>query len=443
MQSPPPRPDLHVSEHELDHFDAGRRAAALKRLLAVAERDSSFLPPPSGWVNHHSHTIFSYNAYGYSPTGFAWRARVAGLDQAGIVDFDTLDGIEEFRSARQALGLKGFGSIETRVFVPEFADLEMSSPGEPGITYHMGIGMPRGEPSAEAQPFLDRLARTARERNLDLIARVNGALAPVTLDYDADVVPLTPAGNATERHICHAWNLKARARFPDDADLLAYWNGTLGTAWTEVPGDAELEKTLRAKTMKEGGVGYVRPGPDTFPPMAEFNAFVATCGGLPCLAWLDGRSAGERDPGALLDNAMASGTVAVNIIPDRNYVPGERNELVENLQAFVAAARTRHLPIIAGTEMNAPGNKFVDDFASAELAPLLPEFRRGGHIVYAHSVLERAGGLGWLSPWARRHFPDPAARNAWYEQAGQRLDPRREPESLAEADPSEMLERLA
>ena len=37
--------------------------------------------------------------------------------------------------------------------------------------------------------------------------------APVTLDYDKDVLPLTPKGNATERHICEAYSKKGDKAF--------------------------------------------------------------------------------------------------------------------------------------------------------------------------------------------------------------------------------------
>jgi hypothetical protein len=73
--------------------------------------------------------------------------------------------------------------------------------------------------------------------------------------------------------------------------------------------------------------------------------------------------------------------------------------------------------------MNAPGNKFVDSFQTAELAPLLPSCRRGAHIVYAHSVLQRQSGLGYLSPWARKTFDTVAAKNNFFEQLGQALEP--------------------
>ena len=76
--------------------------------------------------------------------------------------------------------------------------------------------------------------------------------------------------------------------------------------------------------------------------------------------------------------------------------------------------------------MNAPGNKFVDSFDTAELKPLLPVFLRGAHIAYAHSVLQRQSGLGYLSGWAKKTFLTVAAKNAFFEELGRTLQPSQE-----------------
>ena len=129
-------------EDKLDSFDSAERKEALLMLCKKARAGHISLPESGTDVNLHCHTFFSYNTYGYSPSKFAWLARKAGLAVAGIVDFDVLDGLEEFLEAARILGLKGCAGMETRVFVPEFADKVMTSPGEPGITYHMGVGFP-------------------------------------------------------------------------------------------------------------------------------------------------------------------------------------------------------------------------------------------------------------------------------------------------------------
>ncbi len=121
----------------------------------------------------------------------------------------------------------------------------------------------------------------------------------------------------------------------------------------------------------------------------------------------------------------------MNVIPDRNYTPGSQDQKVKNLYHVMEVARKRHLVLVEGTEMNSPGQKFVDDFGSAELAPLLPAFLTGAHIVYAHSVLQRQCGLGYTSAWADKNLGTAERKNAFFEELGVTLKPQQE-DSLAE-----------
>lgn len=406
-------------EQQLDSFDAGTRRQALRQLheLALAR---GLYPVPKPIVNLHCHTFFSYNAYGYSPSKFAWLARTRGLAVAGIVDFDVLDGVDEFLDAGLLLGLRTVASIESRVYVPEFATRVINSPGEPGIAYHMGVGFCSSKPAPEVAGFLAHMRATAETRNRDLLARVNAYLDPVIVDYDRDVLPLTPNGNATERHLCAAFVKKAEAVFPDPEARAAFWNQKLG----EAPADpVKLQNLIRSKTMKRGGVGYVQPDCRSFPLMSDMNRFIIACGGIPTLAWLDGTTDGERDIDELLRVAIAHGAAAVNIIPDRNYTPGVKDQKLKNLYNFVELAQQLHLPVIVGTEMNAPGNKFVDAFETAELQPLVPVFLKGAYIAYGHTVLQQGSGMGYLSPWAKKHFKSAAEKNSFYEEVGRRTEP--------------------
>lgn len=415
-------------EQQLDSFHPSERRQALEALCDRVELGEIELPPMGEFVNLHCHTFFSYNAYGYSPSKFAWLARKAGLVVVGTVDFDVLDALDEFGQACRLLGLKGCSGLETRVFVPEFSTRVINSPGEPGISYHMGVGFPAAQVPAEQESFLRSLKETAQQRNQDLMARVNEYLSPIELNYERDVTTLTPAGNATERHMCLAYARKAAETFvPGDA-LAAFWSAKLGVEAQPLglPESRDLLNTIRAKTMKRGGLGYVQPDKGSFPLMADTNRFILACGGMPTHTWLDGSSEGEQAIEELLDVAMSTGVVALNIIPDRNYTPGEQDQKVENLYKVVELAQKRNLVVIGGTEMNSPGQKFVDDFTSSELAGLLPTFQRGAYIVYAHCVMQRHCGLGYTSPWAQRHFPSAAERNEFFERLGRFMQPDQE-----------------
>jgi len=412
-------------EQQLDSFDLAERHRALSALCDRIESGDIKLPQAGQFVNMHCHTFFSYNTYGYSPTKFAWLARKAGLAVAGTVDFDVLDALEEFQQARRRLGLKGCSGLETRVYVPEFSTRVINSPGEPGISYHMGVGFPSENVPRSEKKFLKSLKETAQKRNLDLMARVNAYLRPVELDYERDLQPLTPAGNATERHMCLAYARKAAAHFGRGKALADFWAQKLGVGaeTLDLPEGRNLLNTIRAKTMKRGGVGYVQPDKGSFPLMADTNRFILACGGIPTHTWLDGTSDGEHDIEELLDVAMSTGAVAINVIPDRNYTPGRQDEKVKNLYEVIEVARRRHLVVVGGTEMNSPGQKFVDDFGTGELAPLLPVFLTGAYIVYAHSVLQQQCGLGYTSPWAEQHFKDRAARNEFFAELGRSIQP--------------------
>jgi hypothetical protein len=413
-----------VHEVNISHFDSAVRADALARLAATADD----LPPPGRDFNLHCHSFYSYNGYGYSPSALAWHARARGLFAVGLVDFDVLDGVDEFLTAAHSLNLKACAGMETRIFVPEFGTRVINSPGEPGIAYHMGVGFTSG--AAAEERLVQRLKAIAQARNRGLVSRVNVHLDPVQLDYDVDVLPLTPNGNATERHVCMAYEAKATAVFPDAQERTAFWAAKLSMpkeAVQQILHDpAALQGQIRSKTMKAGGVGYVQPeGPD-FPRLEEVNQFTVAAGAVPTLAWLDGTTEGETALDELLDVMMMAGVAMVNIIPDRNWniaKAEEKRVKVHNLRRFVEAAQARNLPILVGTEMNAPGQRFVDDFNAPELAPYYDEFQRGVHIIHAHTLLQARLGCGYLSDWARHQFPTVQEKNDFFAAVGNALAP--------------------
>ncbi len=423
-------------ERKLDSFNSAERKEALVALCQKVKAGEIELPeagtdvnPPDVWrVNLHCHTFFSYNTYGYSPSKFAWLARKRGLAVAGVVDFDVLDALEEFLEAARMLGLKACAGLETRVYVPEFSDRVINSPGEPGISYHMGIGFPKATLEGKQKEFLLTLRETAQQRNRDLMERVNKYLKPVELDYEQDVLVLTPSGNPTERHICLAYARKAKRMFKNLKELSDFWSEKLGVKIEEpqLPEGRDPLNTIRAKTMKQGGIGYMLPGKGSFPLMADTNRFVLAAGGIPVATWLDGTSEGEKHIEELLEVAISTGAAALNIVPDRNYTVGVKNEKLQNLYQVVALAEKLNLPIVIGTEMNSPGQKFVDDFDSKELAPLVPVFLKGAHIIYAHSVLQQKCGLGYTSEWAKRNFENMVEKNKFFEKLGSLLEPKDE-----------------
>ena len=96
---------------------------------------------------------------------------------------------------------------------------------------------------------------------------------------------------------------------------------------------------------------------------------------------------------------------------------------MRKLHEIVALAGRLDLPINVGTEMNAPGNKLVDDFDVPEMAPVRQAFLDGAHFIYGHTVMQRALGLGYQSDWAKQHLPTRRERNAFYQAVGYQVPP--------------------
>lgn len=418
---------MHLLEAQLNDFSAQTRHVALIALAKLAGEGKVPCSSVAEVANMHCHTFYSYNAYGYSPSGIAWLARSRGYKLMGIVDFDVLDGVDEFLEACDLVGVRGSAGLETRIYVPQFATREINSPGEPGVAYHMGIGFTSCTVPPEAQSILADMRQRAEQRNRDMLARLNGYLDPLKLDYDAEVLPLTPSGNATERHILAAYTRAAEQRVNDP---LKFWSQKLDMEAEKLAeimaNPVNFHNHLRSKLMKRGGVGYVQPGADTFPEAEEVNRLTLACGALPCAAWLDGLSDGEQAMQELLQLLMDGGVVALNIIPDRNWNiadPELKRRKVQNLYEVVSLARALDLPLNVGTEMNSPGQKLVDDFSAPELEPLRQAFMDGAYFIYGHTLLQRLAGMGYQSEWARDFFPERSQRNVFYTQIGKVAHP--------------------
>jgi hypothetical protein len=427
LRSEPIETRIANLEADLNHFAPAIRAQALAELVSLAQEGSIQLEPEAEVANMHCHTFYSFNAYGHSPTSLAWLAKRRGFKLMGIVDFDVLDGVDEFLSACDLVGVRGSTGIETRVFIPEFATREINSPGEPGVCYHMGIGFTSSQTPERAAGILTDLRQRAVRRNQAIVARVNAYLHPVTIDYERDVLPLSPGATPTERHVVVAYLQAAEQVI---SNLPQFWTDRLEVSLDQISAlsadTAKFQNLVRSRLMKRGGVGYINPSPDLFPSVDELHELAVACEALPCAAWLDGTSAGEQGIEELLELLIGKGAVALNIVPDRNWNitdPETRQLKIQNLYHVVRLAEDLALPLNVGTEMNSFGQKEVDDFDAPELAPVRQAFVDGAYFIYGHAILERALRLGYQSQWAQAHLPSRRERNEFYTWVGYAVPP--------------------
>jgi hypothetical protein len=416
-------PALTVLEERLNDFKPSVRRDALAALDALTDAG---LPPAGGNVNMHCHSFFSYNALGHSPTRIAWEARKSGLYAAALCDFDVLDGLDEFLDASNVLALRASVHLETRAFLEEYAEYEINSPGEPGVTYIMGGGFfaspAKSTPQAKE---LTAYHRRARRRNEALVRRINEKLPDIALDYERDVVPLTPLGGATERHIIKGYINRAETVMPTKRERVPFWAELLETTRKEA--DAmlrnlpDMEGAVRSRLAKRGGLGYEQPSSDTFPSADDFVAWVRSCGAIPRVTWLDGTSEGESRCREMLELLASKGCAGLNIIPDRNWNikdTGEKALKVGKLDEIVREAEKMEMPINIGTEMNKLGLPFVDDLDGEVLSCYRDIFLKGARIMVGHTILARYADMPYLSEAADATFKSVTEKNRFFEAVG-------------------------
>lgn len=399
--------------NQLGDFNVVTRRSAVDQLAQMRTQGTWKPVQPRPWMNLHCHTFHSYNSKGWSPSRLVFEAIEDGWEVFGSVDFDVLDAVSEVLEAGDLLGVKAVAGLESRVFVKEYASQVINSPGEPGVAYFMLTGcyqLPK--PGTTAHTTLASLKQIAQDRNQAMIARVNPFLGKVQLDYQSELLPMTPSGNPTERHLVEAYDRKARTVFgADRSGLVAFWAEKFQMPEDKVEAlldqTVPFQETLRSKLMKKGGPGYIEADPTRFPSVEAMIDLGIEIGALPTIAWLDGTTAGEGDIRKMISILAERGVAALNIIPDRNWNikdSSEKELKTARLRDVVEAAREFDLPVVVGTEMNKVGQPFIDDFSAPELKPFVEDFQKGARILWGHTLLARALDFGWQSQNAKKAF---------------------------------------
>lgn len=445
--------DIKKLENKLDDFNKDIRLETLHILKEKVNKSEINGIKKTNFVNLHCHSFFSFNAYGYSPEHIVWRAFKEGLEVVGIVDFDTLDGVDETLKAGEILGIKTVAGIETRVFIKEYSGKVINSPKEPGVYYLMGTGFYKKPVYRSVKDnFLLKMGDIAKQRNLKMLNKINDFLKDIKIDYEKDVIPLTPQGNVTERHILVALDKKVRLWRSDAVEkLISFWTDKLqvdgNRVLSGIHNEQELQELIRMKLMKYGGIGYVIPEKDSFPSLDEVIDMIENADALPTATWLDGTNEGERNIKEFLQFLIKKGVILLNIIPDRNWniKDDEEKEIkIRNLKEVIKVARELDLPVIAGTEMNKFRQKFVDDFTVPEMSPYLECFRCGAFFVYGHTQMAKNFNKGYNSRWAKKYLSGRIKRNDFYVKVGKLMHPDENIQGLKDdsISPDEIMKRF-
>jgi hypothetical protein len=388
-----------------------------QRLAALAELCAQLGPRPQRGTNGHIHTSESFSVF-RSPTEAVWQAAREGLAVLGINDHYTVAGHEEFRRACGIAGIAATFSLEAVAMDRDAADsgLKLNDPDNPGRVYLCGKGVTTMP--AESSPEMMSLAamRAALERrNREMTAKLAKLFSDRLGDEGpcwADVVALTPRGNATERHVAYGALLrlreiaaKQRKSLPETIEALC------GTPPPSATDDATLQIFLRAKLLKAGTPCYVPENADAFVSVGDLRRIFLAFGAIPTYPVLGNPVlAGEQNVEGLLNRLEGRGFYAVEVIPHRNTR--------ERLREIVFAARARWWPVFNGTEHNTPETRpLLDPFA------LDPEFEPWFHqsmaLLLGHQRRVAQGERGFVDREGVPTTANPKDRFERFSQAGQ------------------------
>ncbi len=391
-------------EEQLNDFNFVKRRTALE--ILSDRLDDLEIAEPTENMNGHAHSFYSFNRDGHSPLRIVWDDFKAGRYATGLIEFNVLDQVTEAMQASRLLGHKVFTGVEARLYSSGHEGVVVNSPKEPAIVYAMGLGFARNpKPDSKMGKLVERMRTLEQVRCKLTMNAINNHLEDKgktagVIAYDSDVLPLTPAGNTMERHLLQAYFDKVMNHFGNNHESVAsYWSNFLPEDRDTIVGYLEsnpvqLQESIRGNLMKYGTPGYIEPNPENFVTLDEFWGGVASEGGLPTIAWLNGATPGEADPVALLRYGADRGVRVLNIIPDRNFSadkPLAQDDDYLRMVAISAAAREMAMYINLGTELNSHKVPRCDDLYCEQLKGLRPDAINCADFLYAHTMQQLDG----------------------------------------------------
>lgn len=406
------------------------RLEALEALMRLEKQGQLEPPQPAGCVNNHIHTTYSFSPY--SPTKALWLARAAGLETAGIMDHDSVGGDTEFIRAGELAGMAITCGFECRVSFAgtPFEGRRLNNPDQVSVAYVALHGIPH-QNIGLCEEFLKPLREKRNLRNRAMVEKLNGIAAPcgVALDFDADVVPLSRShegGSITERHILFALALKLMQAAGPGPGVAALLEQKLGLALSPKqraqladPQNPFYAYDLLGVMKGSLVAAFYIDATDECPPVADFVAFAARCGGIAAYAYLGdvGDSiTGDKKAQAfedgyldeLFDYLDALGFHAITYMPSRNTE--------KQLDRIIALCLRHGLFEISGEDINTPRQSFICTALRHE------KFRHLGDSTWALIGHERAATRsieeGMFSAATRARLPRLSDRVAYYAKLG-------------------------
>ena len=282
-------------------LDRAERLAALR----TWEAENPGAKVPSGEINNHIHTIYSFSPY--TPAMAALRARDAGLGAAGSVDHDSIGAAGEMLEACAVLGIGGCVGFELRVSFKTgadggsgpFAGRKINNPDSAGFAYMTVQGIPKPAIPAAAE-FLAPIRERRLERTRAMAIAANAALREAGLaeiDFERDIrdkSKYAEGGEITERHLLAAVAEKIIARYGKGPELVEALKAKMGIAVSSkisaLLADAgnphylfDVLGVLKSEFLQKI---FIQPDETECIPASRVTAFANSIAAIPAYAYL-------------------------------------------------------------------------------------------------------------------------------------------------------------
>ena len=404
--------------HGLDGKDASLRLASLERLSEKMKRGEIERPASGNDVNNHIHTIYSFSPY--SPAKALWLALKAGLATAGIMDHDSVGGVQEFIEGGKIIGIATTVGVECRADFSKtpLCGRSINNPDQKSIAYIALHGIPHTM-IGRVKDFFAPYAVERNRRNALMVNKLNEITRRfgVTLDYEKEVALLSmrhEGGSVTERHILYALSLKLIEKFGKGPRMVEFLKEKLKLGLSRkierylLDGENEYYEYDLLGALKSDMVGkfYVEAGAEC-PDVRRVAAFSKEIGAILAYAYLgDVTESATGDKKAqkfedeylelLFDAIGELGFNAVTYMPSRNTM--------EQLRKVKDMCFRRGFFQISGEDINSPRQSFVcPALRSVEFKNLVDStWALIGH----EKAATRDIRLGMFSPETIQKYPD-------------------------------------
>ncbi|MEI6520816.1 MAG: PHP domain-containing protein [bacterium] len=350
------------------------RLSNARELRKLINNETIILPALTDEVNNHVHTIYSFSPY--SPTAAAWGAMQAGLQAVGIMDHDSVSGIDEMLQAGEILGIATTAGCEIRVSM-RGTMMETKSTNYPGVTGFSYIAL-HGIPANAintCKEFLKPMQIARNKRNEKMIDKLNSIITPLGLElinFQEDVYNQSMAnegGAITERHILAALSRKIINKFGKGPELISFVVNNLKQKISskieqqllDTDNPHYLYDLLGILKAEFAESFFLTPNEDECIPVKKAIAFANSIGAISAYAYLGdvtesptGDKKAEKFEDEYLDDLIITlkdlGFRAVTYMPPRNTI--------QQLQRIRNLCEKYNLMQISGVDINSSRQTF-------------------------------------------------------------------------------------